>query len=71
MFDDDDAQSDEPYIYPIEYDDFDAPQPYWTRHRIILTVFVILIVVTLLAYTLQGFFLPHQPPLPIQPGPMI
>ena len=71
MFDDD-PEDDDPFVYPVEYDgDFDAPQPYWTRHRIILTIFVILIVVTLLAYTLQGFFLPHPPPLPISPGPMI
>lgn len=60
----------EPQI--IYLDDYDEPpQPFWTRRRIILTVFAILMVVSLLVYSYYGIFVPTPPaPTPI-PGPLI
>ena len=60
----------EPQI--IYIDDYgDPPQPYWTRRRIFLTIFAIIIVVTLLVYSYYGIFVPSPPaPTPI-PRPMV
>ncbi len=49
----------------------DAPQPFWTRRRIFLTIMAIIIVITLLAYTLSGLFIPPPPPPTVAPGSMI
>jgi len=49
----------------------DEPKPFWTRRRIFLTIFAIIILITFLAYTLHGLFLPPPPPPPIRPGTLI
>ena len=53
------------------YDLPDAPQPFWTRHRMILLIFVIIIVVTFLVYMFSGLFLPPAPPPTLAPGSLI
>ncbi len=44
------------------------PQPYWTRRRIALAIFALLIVAALLAYSLPGLFLAPPPPPTLVPG---
>ena len=68
---DNDPEDDDLYVYEDDFDPFDEPQPLWTRHRILLTIVAIIIVVTFLAYTLQGFFLPPPPPPTFAPGSLI
>lgn len=49
----------------------DAPQRYWTRRRIALLIFALIIVAALLAYSLPGLFLPPTPPPTLSPGSFI
>jgi hypothetical protein len=49
----------------------DAPLPYWTRRRIVLLIFALLIVAALLAYSLPGLFLTPAPLPTLAPGSYI
>jgi hypothetical protein len=56
---------------PIYIDEVDAPPPFWTRRRIALTIFAILIIAALLVYSYSGLFVPPPPPPTPLPRPMI
>jgi hypothetical protein len=60
--------SDDDLLYEVLDD---APQPYWTRRRIALVIFALIIVAALLAYSLPGLFLPPAPPPTLAPGSFI
>ncbi len=54
------------------YDDYpDAPQPFWTRRRVLLAIFAVIIIVTFLAYVFSGLFVPPPPPPTLEPGLLI
>ena len=52
-------------------DEWLEPQPFWTRRRIFLTIFAILMVIALLLYTLPGLFVAPPPPPTLAPGSLI
>lgn len=60
------------YDPPSPFDDSpdlpDEPPRFWTRRRILMTILVILLIVSLLFYSFQGIFFPTPPRLP-QPVP--
>jgi hypothetical protein len=61
-FDDDALYLDD---YPEE------PPRFWTKRRIVLTIFAVLILLALFAYSYSGLFLPPPPvPTPL-PRPLI
>jgi hypothetical protein len=62
-----DPRDDDPYYEFID----ETPQPYWSRRRIALLIFALLIVAALLAYSLPGLFLPPPPPPTLAPGSFI
>lgn len=53
------------------YDLPDAPQPFWTWRRILLTILVLIMVIALLAYSYYGLFVPPPPPPTLAPGSLI
>lgn len=55
-----DTEFDDDLIY---IDELDAPAPFWTKRRVALTVFAILIIAALLLYSYSGLFIP-PPPVP-------
>ncbi len=61
--------NDPQFVYLDEYGD--EPTPFWTRRRIVLTLFAIIIVVTLLAYSYSGLFIPPPPPPTLEPGTLV
>lgn len=52
-------------------EDAEIPQRFWTGRRILYLILAILIVVTLIAEMLSGFFIPPEPPPTLPPMPMI
>ncbi len=53
---------DDLFLDPEAPSEADAPQPFWTRRRIFLTLIAVIIVITLLAYTLSGLVHPAATP---------
>lgn len=52
-------------------DNSEAPErePFWTAHRVILTIIILITLIAFLAYSLQGLFIQPPPPLPPTPLP--
>ena len=66
-----DDPEDDLFFEPETRLEADAPQRFWTRRRIFLTIMAIIIVITLLAYMFSGLFIPPPPPPTAAPGSMI